>query len=104
MSLHRTGGQPQVSRYLSRRSRRRRIDLGPQIARLSAMLNLSAANLIGGLVFGSIGFVAFIYGKRMNLWRPMLLGIALMVYPYFINDDLLMIAIGTIGTAGLFFL
>ena len=68
------------------------------------MLNLSAANLIGGLVFGSIGFVAFIYGKRMNLWRAMLLGIALMVYPYFINDDLLMIAIGTIGTAGLFFL
>jgi len=34
----------------------------------------------------------------------MLLGIALMVYPYFISDDLLMIAIGTIGTAGLFFL
>ena len=68
------------------------------------MLNLSAANLIGGFVFGSIGFVAFIYGKRMNLWRPMLLGIALMVYPYFINDDLLMITIGTIGTAGLFFL
>jgi hypothetical protein len=68
------------------------------------MLNLSAANLIGGFVFGSIGFVAFIYGKRMNLWRPMLLGIALMVYPCFISDDLLMIAIGTIGTAGLFFL
>ena len=68
------------------------------------MLNLSTANLIGGFVFGSIGFVAFIYGKRMNLWRPMLLGIALMVYPYFISDDLLMIAIGTIGTAALFFL
>ena len=68
------------------------------------MLNLTAANLIGGFVFGSVGFVAFISGKRMNLWRPMLLGIALMVYPYFINDDLLMIAIGTIGTAGLFFL
>jgi len=94
VSLHRTDGQPQVSD----------IDLGQQIARLSAMLNLSAANLIGGFVFGSIGFVAFIYGKRMNLWRPMLLGIALMVYPYFISDDLLMIAIGTIGTAGLFFL
>jgi hypothetical protein len=94
VSPHRTCGQPQVSD----------IDLGPQIARLSVMLNLSAANLIGGFVFGSIGFVAFIYGKRMNLWRPMLLGIALMVYPCFISDDLLMIAIGTIGTAGLFFL
>src|SRR5438309_621120 len=70
----------------------------------STMVNLSAANLIGGLVFGSIGFVAFVYGKRMNLWKPMFLGIALMVYPYFVSNDLLMIAIGTIGTAGLFFL
>ena len=68
------------------------------------MFSFSAANLIGGFVFGSIGFVAFIYGKRMNLWKPMFLGIALMVYPYFISDDLLMIAIGAIGTAGLFFL
>ncbi len=68
------------------------------------MLNLSAANLIGGLVFGSIGFVAFIYGKRMNLWKPLLLGIALMVYLYFVSNDAVMIAIGSIGTAGLFFL
>jgi hypothetical protein len=68
------------------------------------MLNLSAANLIGGLVFGSIGFVAFIYGKRMDLWKPMLLGLALMIYPYFISNDATMIAIGAIGTAGLFFL
>ena len=68
------------------------------------MLNLSAANLIGGFVFGSIGFVAFIYGKRMNLWKPMLLGIALMVYPYFVSNDAVMIAIGATGTAGLFFL
>ena len=68
------------------------------------MLNFSTANLIGGCVFGSIGFVAFIYGKRMNLWKPMLLGLALMVYPYFISDDVALIAIGAIGTAGLFFL
>ena len=68
------------------------------------MFNFSAANLIGGLVFGSIGFVAFIYGKRMNLWKPMFLGLALMVYPYFIGDDVMMIAIGAIGTVGLFFL
>ncbi|HEY6207297.1 MAG TPA: hypothetical protein VIW21_14160 [Chthoniobacterales bacterium] len=68
------------------------------------MFSFSAANLIGGLVFGSIGFIAFIYGKRMNLWKPMLLGLALMVYPYFISDDVMMIAIGAIGTAGLFVL
>jgi hypothetical protein len=68
------------------------------------MLTFTAANLIGGLVFGSIGFVAFVYGKRMNLWKPMLLGIGLMVYPYFVSDDIALIAIGAIGTVGLFFL
>jgi len=67
------------------------------------MMNFSAANLIGGFVFGSIGFVAFVYGKRMNLWKPMLLGIALMVYPYFISDDKIMIVIGIFGSAALFF-
>ena len=77
---------------------------GAHLALKIDMFSFSTANLIGGLVFGSIGFVAFIYGKRMNLWKPMFLGIALMVYPYFISDDLLMIAIGAIGTAGLFFL
>jgi hypothetical protein len=87
-----TSGQPQLS------------DLGAQLARLPIMLNLSAANLIGGFVFGSIGFIAFVYGKRMNLWKPMFLGIALMIYPYFVSNDLAMIAIGAIGTVGLFFL
>ncbi len=68
------------------------------------MLNLSAANLIGGFVFGSIGFVAFIYGKRMNLWKPMFLGIALMIYPYFISNDVVMYVIGIFGSTALFFL
>jgi hypothetical protein len=40
----------------------------------------------------------------MNLWKPMFLGIALMIYPYFVSNDAAMIAIGAVGTAGLFFL
>jgi hypothetical protein len=67
------------------------------------MLNFSAANLIGGLVFGSIGFVAFIYGKRMNLWKTMFLGIGLMVYPYFVSNDAAMLIIGIVGSSALFF-
>lgn len=66
-------------------------------------MNFSAANLIGGLVFGSIGFVAFIYGKRMNLWKPMFIGLALMVYPYFISSDLILWAAGVAGSASLWF-
>ena len=62
----------------------------------------SGANLIGGMVFGSIGFVAFIYGKRMHVWKPMFIGLALMAYPYFVANDIAMIAIGVVGTAALF--
>jgi hypothetical protein len=68
------------------------------------MLNFSAANLIAGFIFGSIGFVAFVYGKRMNLWKPMFCGIGLMVYPYFVAGDLANFAIGTAGTIALFFM
>jgi hypothetical protein len=66
-------------------------------------MNFSAANLIAGVIFGSIGFVAFMYGKRMNLWKPMFLGLALMVYPYFINNDVVMIIVGIVGSASLWF-
>jgi hypothetical protein len=66
------------------------------------MPDFSPANLFGGLIFGSIGFVAFIYGKRMNLWKPMFIGIALMAYPYFVSDALILSAIGVVLTAALF--
>jgi hypothetical protein len=54
------------------------------------------------MLFGSIGFVAFIYGKRMQVWKPMFLGLALMVYPYFVTNDVALFALGAIGTAALF--
>ena len=62
----------------------------------------SGANLLGGLIFGSIGFVAFVYGKRRNIWKPMLLGLALMAYPYFVENDVALFVIGVVGTAALF--
>jgi hypothetical protein len=59
-------------------------------------------NLIGGFLFSGIGFVAFIYGKRMTQWKPMTLGVALMAYPYFVSDTRLLYIIGTALTAALF--
>jgi hypothetical protein len=67
------------------------------------MPSLGVANLLAGLIFGSIGFVGFIYGKRMILWKPMFLGLALMIYPYFIANTIALFAIGSVGTA-MFFL
>jgi hypothetical protein len=67
------------------------------------MPSLGIANLLAGLIFGSIGFVGFVYGKRMILWKPMFLGLALMIYPYFIANTIALFAIGSVGTA-MFFL
>jgi hypothetical protein len=66
------------------------------------MFNLSAPNLIGNLLFSSIGFVAFIYGKRLSLWKPMFGGLGLMIMTYFIADTVIMYALGVIGTVVLY--
>jgi hypothetical protein len=68
------------------------------------MFETSFANLIGDFVSGPIGFVAFIYGKRMNFWKIMLRGVALMIFPYFIADTVILYAIGAFGTAAFLFL
>lgn len=68
------------------------------------MFNLSPANLIGNLLFSSIGFVAFIYGKRLSLWKPMFCGLLMMVATYFIDDTLMMYATGVVGSVALWFL
>jgi len=68
---------------------------------MNHIVSFTAANLIGGFIFGGIGFVAFMYGKRMNLWKPMFLGLALMIYPYFVNNDIVLIVAGAVGSASL---
>ena len=61
------------------------------------------SNLIGGFIFGSIGFVAFVYGKKMALYRTMWIGLVLMVYPYFISSNWALYGVGTALTIALFF-
>ena len=60
------------------------------------------SNLIGGFIFGSIGFVAFVYGKKMAQYRMMWMGLALMVYPYFFSSNWALYGIGTVLTVALF--
>lgn len=60
------------------------------------------ANLLGSLLFSTIGLGAFIYGKKAGLWKPLVIGIALMAYPYFVSQTGLLYLIGTLLTAALF--
>lgn len=67
-----------------------------------AMPAFSMGNIIVGTIFSSIGFIGFVYGKRMSLLKPVLIGIALMAYPYFIENTIAMSVIGVVGTVALF--
>jgi len=60
-------------------------------------------NIIGGIIFSIIGWYAFWHGKKEKSWRPMVIGIVLMVYPYFVPNALLAFAIGIALTAALYF-
>jgi hypothetical protein len=65
--------------------------------------DFNLVNMAAYAIFSTIGFVAFIYGKRRVLWRPMIIGIALMTYPYFFSATLIIFLIGIILTAALYF-
>jgi hypothetical protein len=65
-------------------------------------VNFSPASLVAGLIFSTIGFVAFLYGKKNRLPRPLIIGIILMVYPLFVSSAVLMTVIGLVLTASLY--
>jgi len=78
------------------------LGLGGLSLRHSLLANPSL--LFGSFLFGAIGLAVFIYGKRLALWKPMVIGIALMVYPYFISRTWMMYAIGAALCAALYWL
>lgn len=55
---------------------------------------METSSLLWGLLFGSIGLGLFIYGKRQKAVVPLLCGLVLMVFPYFISNTILLVAIG----------
>jgi hypothetical protein len=56
----------------------------------------STAVLLWGLLFGSIGFGFFIYGKKQKAIVPLITGIVLCVVPYFITNTYVLVIVGVI--------
>ncbi len=54
----------------------------------------SEASLLWGVVFGSVGLAYFVYGKKQGRFAPLLCGIGLMAFPYFISNTFLVIVVG----------
>lgn len=50
--------------------------------------------LIWGMLFGTVGLGFFIYGKRQRAAIPLVTGMALMIFPYFISNVYLLVIVG----------
>jgi hypothetical protein len=55
---------------------------------------VNEAWLLWGLVFGSVGLGFFLYGKKQRAVVPLVCGLALMVFPYFVSNTILLVLIG----------
>jgi predicted membrane protein len=67
-------------------------------------MRLDTSSLLWGLLFGSIGLGFLIYGRKQRAVVPLVCGLALMIYPYFISNTVLLIAIGIVLIAVPYFL
>lgn len=54
----------------------------------------SPAYIVGLIVFGILGLVAYYYGKRTGRPRTRWLGVALMLYPYVVWQTWLLYLVG----------
>jgi len=59
----------------------------------------SSAQLIWGMVFGAIGLGFFVYGKKQRAAVPLIVGISLFIFPYFISNVFLLVTVGSVLVA-----
>jgi hypothetical protein len=79
--------------------------LGPALATIgsSGAYSFSMGPFMGAMIFGAVGLVAFVYGKKNRSWKPMVIGIALMGFPYVITSTLWTYVVGTVLCLLLYF-
>jgi hypothetical protein len=57
--------------------------------------------IIASLVVSSIGFVLFVYGKKMVRIPQLVVGLAMLVYPYFVPNVVAMLIVAAVLSLGL---
>lgn len=65
---------------------------------------MDTAQLLWGLAFGSIGLGYFLYGRKQRVPVPLVCGIALMIFPYFIANTYALVGVGVLLSALPYFL
>jgi hypothetical protein len=59
----------------------------------------SEASLLWGVVFGAVGLAYFVYGKKQQRFIPLLCGIGLLAFPYFMSNTVLLVLVGLVLSA-----
>jgi hypothetical protein len=57
-------------------------------------MSLDPGTLLASLLVSSVGFVLFTYGRKARRLPHAVAGIIMLVYPYFISDVTVMLAVG----------
>jgi hypothetical protein len=57
---------------------------------------VNANSLLASVLLGSVGMGFFMYGKKQRRAPHLAVGVALMVYPYFVSSVALMLIIGVV--------
>ena len=57
---------------------------------------MNSTALFLGVLWGSIGFGYFLYGKKQQKMIPLLCGLTLIIFPYFIDSSIALCLIGLI--------
>jgi hypothetical protein len=63
---------------------------------------MNSAQLLWGVLFGAIGVGLFVYGRRRREVVPLVCGVLLIVYPYFVANTIALVAIGVALTVAPF--
>jgi hypothetical protein len=54
-----------------------------------------AMSLLWSVLFGSVGLGFFVYGKKQRAVVPLVCGLTLMVFPYFVSSTILLVILGS---------
>lgn len=65
-------------------------------------MELDMGMLMSAMLIGAVGMGLFIYGKKQTNIQVLALGLAFMVYPYFVHSVLWMWVIAVAAIAGIY--
>lgn len=57
-------------------------------------MSFEPTSLLISFLFGSVGFVGFVYGRRMSRFPHMVAGVLLMTYPMVVGEPVTMVVVG----------